>query len=282
MNFAKVTHLRKTTTKVCLLFLCLSSLTPIVIQQAQSTSAHVNILANHSGYINDYGYFYVVGEAQNVGNDPAENVVVNATFYDSNGAFIATVPGHTKLDVLLPGKKSPFEITLFSSLYSQKVRNYTLSVSYSQAQPKPLGLEIISNSSYKDAEGLHVTGVIKNVGSAYTSFVKVVATFYNETGYVIAAKLNYSNPKNLNPGQSATFEILLNSSAASNVYSYALEAESTDYEMIPELNPISLLLIIVLTTATLSLQNKQRLKSSVNFRYRNRHKKFKQLSTVRA
>jgi len=248
---------------VCLLPLLFSFLfIQNLVRPAESASARVDVLANHSGYINDYGYFYVVGEVQNVGDEPVENVVVNATFYDLSGAFIAEIPGNTKLDVLLPGRKSPFEITLFSSLDSQKVRNYTLSASYSQAQPKPLGLEIISNSSFKDADGLHVTGEIKNIGSQFTSFVKVVATFYNETGYVIAAKLNYSNPKNLDPGQSATFEILLDTSVRSNVYSYALEAESMDYEMIPELNPASLLLIIVLATAIFTLQAK--IKSNIN------------------
>lgn len=207
------------------------------------------ILPTHSGYINDYGYFYVVGEVQNVGDTPIENVNVTATFYDSNGEFVAFGNGSATLEVILPGRKSPFEITLYSSLDSLRVHNYTLSATFSQADDKPLGLEILSNSSLADSDGFHVTGEIKNVGSEYTAFVRVIATFYNESGYAIATKFSYSNPKNLSPNQTAQFEILLNTSVASKVDHYTLEAESWQYALIPEFNMTHLLAMLIAATA---------------------------------
>jgi hypothetical protein len=216
-----------------------------------STQSQIEILPTYSGYINDQGYYYVVGEVRNVGTTPVGPVNITATFYDVNGEFVALGNGTTTLYTILPGRKSPFEIFLYSANYSQRVHNYTLSVAqFLQAQNKPLGLEIITNSSHIDAEGFHVTGEIKNIGPEYTSFVKVVATFYNASGYVIATKFSYSNPKNLNPGQVATFEIILNSSIINKIDHYILEAESWDYALVPEFNPASLILILTASTAT--------------------------------
>jgi hypothetical protein len=219
--------------------------------QSKASTLQVEILPTHSGYINDQGYFYVVGEVQNFGANPVENVNITATFYDLNGDFVALGNGTTTLYTILPGRKSPFEIFLYSALDSQRVHSYTLSiVQFSQAQNKPLGLEIVTNSSHIDTDGFHVTGEIKNIGPEYTSFVRVIATFYNASGYVIATKFSYSNPKNLNPGQVATFDIILNNSIINKIDHYTLEAESWHYALVPEFNPTSLILILTTSTAT--------------------------------
>lgn len=239
--------------KICKLLIILMAtlaFSSALPSQSKASTLQVEILPTHSGYINDQGYYYVVGEVQNVGTNPIGYVNITATFYDINRDFVALGNGTTTLDTILPGRKSPFEIFLYSALDSQRVHNYTLSVvQYLQAQNKPLGLEIITNSSYTDTYGFHVTGEIKNIGPEYTSFVRVIATFYNASGYVIATKFSYSNPKNLNPDQVATFEIILNSSIINKIDHYTLEAESWHYALVPEFNPTSLILILTSSTA---------------------------------
>jgi hypothetical protein len=246
--------MRKFYVLITLTMLTIFTSAPLIQPSPSSTITQTVILPTHSGYINDYGYFYVVGEVQNIGDTPIENVNITATFYDSKGDFIALGNGSSTLEVILPGRKSPFEIILYSSLDSQKVYNYSLSTTFSQAKTKPLGLDITTNSSFTDANGFHITGEIKNIGSEFTSFVKVIATFYNASGYVIATKFSYSDPKNLSPNQTATFEILLNTSVFTKVNHYTLEAESWDYALVPEFNTTSFLIILILTSTTIYIR----------------------------
>lgn len=239
------TNINRFSTKILWIMVILTLIESTLCRPSSVALEQAVILQTHSGYINDYGYFYVIGEVKNVGSTPVKDVNVTAVFYDLNGEIVALGYGITTIDTILPGRKSPFEITLYSSLDSLRVHSYMLSIAQlSQAQAKPLGLEIVSNSSFTDNSGFHVIGEIKNIGSEYTSFVKVVATFYNASGYVVATKFAYSDPKNLNPGQVAAFQIVLNSSVISKIDHYSLEAESFQYALIPEYNPTSLTLIL--------------------------------------
>jgi len=224
--------------------------------QEIEAQTYAYILPNHSGYVNDHGYYYIVGEIENNGSFPITgvtvnetyyNVVVNATYYDSTGTIIGYTYGNMFLDVLLPGRKAPFEIILYSATKSEKVHNYTLSLICTAAKPKPLGLEIVNNSYFIDESGFHVVGEIKNVGSDYTSYVRVIVTFYNASGYVIAARSSYTSPLHLYPEEIATFELILNASIATKVDHYALEAESMQYALVPEINSVNFLLTLILT-----------------------------------
>jgi hypothetical protein len=229
-------RITKTTLLVMFALIILAFALRFNVQNVEAQTS-IYLLPNHSGYINDLGYYYIVGEVENNGSSSVTNVIVNATYYNSTGELVGYTSGNLFLELLLSGRKAPFEVTLYSSIDSLKVHYYTLSVAFSPANSKPLGLDIISHSSYKDENGFHITGQIKNVGTEYSSFTRVVATFYNSNGFVIAAKLNYSNPKNLDSNQMATFKITLNSSAAINVQDYALQAESLQYEAVPEFPP---------------------------------------------
>jgi hypothetical protein len=224
---------------------------------AQPAGANANpplqILSTHSGYLNDQKFYYVVGEVQNVGDTPLTDIYVNATFYNSIGDIIAEISQPTKLSALLPGRTSPFDITLFSTVVSQNVYNYTVRVvTFSSTQDRPLGLKILSNNSSLDQNGFHVVGMIKNVGPGNANAVRVIATFYNQSGHAVAAIGKYSDSSTLAANQTSSFEMVLNSSAASQVDHYALEAESFEYELIPELQPAISLLALMMSTLALA------------------------------
>jgi len=236
------------------LIFCLLTATFIFYGQPAEATATVEILPTHSGYINDQGFYYVVGEVQNTGDTPIGDIKVNATFYNVNGDFVANGSGNAKLDVLIPGRKVPFVITLYSGELSVQVYNYSLSLTaFSSVENKPLGLEILSNSSFfEPPEVFRVNGTIKNIGTETTFFVRVIATFYNETGNAIEAMLNYSAPSGISSGDTASFEILLNSTTAAKVHHYVLEAESWDYLLVPEFDPIILASSLVMLTLVVS------------------------------
>jgi hypothetical protein len=236
------------------LIFCLFTATLMFYGQPVEAITAIEILPTHSGYINDLGFYYVVGEVENIGDTPVGDIKVNATFYDVKGDFVANGTGNAKLDVILPGRKAPFVITLYSGELSLQVHNYSLSLTaFSSVENKPLGLEILSNSSsFEPPQVFRVNGTIKNIGTRDTFFVRVIATFYNETGNAIEAMLNYSAPSSISSGDTASFEILLNGTTAAKVHHYVLEAESFDYSLIPEFDPIILASSLVMLTLVVS------------------------------
>lgn len=125
---------------------------------------------------------------------------------------------------------------------------------------KPEGLVILSNSSYIDSYGwMHVVGQIKNIGAYATTYVKVIATFYDNTGRVVDCDFTFSNPDDLETNQTGSFDILLISERVSLIESYELTAESHEYAIIPEF-PSSLMLplLVFLILIVVVLSKKKR------------------------
>jgi hypothetical protein len=227
-------------------------------------AATLVILPTDSGYLNDNSFYYVVGEVHNTGDTAVTEVNVSATFYNSTGEIVAEIKQPTRLSTILPNRTSPFDITLFSTILSSTVHNYTVQIAtFSPTQDRPLGLKILSNSSSSDTNGFRVTGTIENIGTQSTSFTRLIATYYSTTGHVVATAANDSAPSFLDVNQTAPFNILLNSSVASQVYSYTLEAESFDYELVPEFRPMPLLFTFLALTTAAILTTKSILKRNM-------------------
>lgn len=256
--------MRKTVSGLMLMIVLICALiSAFNIRQAYAT-AQVNILT-HSGWLDSIGYYHVSGEVENVGEGAASFVKITATFYDSSDTVVATSFTYTHLSVLLPGRKSPFEVLLIDTTQAAKVHHYSLSVTFSATSPIPMGLEILSNSSYIDAVGyMHVVGEIKNIATGTATYVKIAATFYNATGHGVATAFTYSDPSDLNPGQTAPFEVLLvYTNRVPLVDTYELTAESTQYALIPEFYTwTSTLLILTMFTLAIAVSNGRLLKRS--------------------
>jgi len=246
-----------------MLILVFSVLTLTLGIETVYASPQIDILT-HSGWLDSIGCYHVSGEVENIGDSPANFVKITATFYDSTDTVVATSFSYTMLEVLLPGRKSPFDILLTDTGQAAKVHHYSLSVTSSPADSIPLGLEILSNSSYVDDVGcMHVVGEIKNVEAETTTYVMVVATFYNSTGHVVAAAFAYSDPSDIDSGQTAPFEILLtDTDRVSLVASYALTAQSDQYALIPEFSPVIMtsLFMILAMFAVVSMKEKSSVK----------------------
>lgn len=58
---------------------------------------------------------------------------------------------------------------------------------------------------YNDA--LNIIGEIRNTDSVSADFIKVVATFYDGTNSTLGSDFTYTDPNDLDPGQSAPFEM---------------------------------------------------------------------------
>jgi len=193
--------------------------------------ADIDILS-HTGYLDPFGCYHVVGEVKNVGDQAVSFVTIEVTFYNSNDVVVDTIFDSAMLTVLLVDRKSPFDIVLLDATQSAKVDHYTLTMTFSATSPIPVGLKILTHSAYVDEIGwMHIVGEIKNIATEKAHDVKVIATYYDETGDVVAATLTYLHPEppsDTDPGQTEPFEILLSDEDRTPyIDTYELTAESS-------------------------------------------------------
>jgi len=229
--------------------------------------AEVNILSN-TGYIDSLGWYNIVGEVENTGDVAVTWVEIEATFYDVNNTMLATEDSYMTLNTLNPGRKSPFDITLMNEVLAAKVNNYSLTVlSSSVTSSKPIGLEIPSHTSSIDEWGwMTISGDIKNIGTITATFVKIVATCYDTGGNVVDYGWTYSQPTDIQPNLTIPFEITLyDTERLPYIASYALEAESTQYVLIPEFPSwTQMLLLLVVLTGAIAIYKRKLLKTPIH------------------
>ena len=164
-------------------------------------------ILSHSSYTDSLGYFNVVGEVKNNLSGNIKYVKITVTFYDAENIVIGTDYTYTKLDVLKPNQKSPFEL----SSYPDKIEptSYKLKVSYRVTNEEPFaGLEILSHSAKIDEFGYHkIVGEVENNGTRASSYVKVVCTYYDAKEEVIGTDSTYTDPSDIDVGDRAPFEL---------------------------------------------------------------------------
>ena len=164
-------------------------------------------------------------------------VKIVSTLYDKGGKVVGTDFTYSDIDVLRPAEKSPFKIILTDIRQSQKVSSHMLSTSGEKTQALPASLKLsVDNSHLHDIGAYHIVGEVTNQGSQKATFVKVSAAFYNSSNAVVAADFTYTDPKDLEPGQTAPFEIVVPSVpiTSSEIISVSLNVNSEQYSSIAQ------------------------------------------------
>jgi hypothetical protein len=140
---------------------------------------------------------------------------------------------YTNVDVLRPAEKSSFEIILNDEDQSRKVNSYKLSTSWDVTDALPASLKLSVGDSHLDNTGAyHIVGEVTNQGSQKATLVKVSGSFYNSSNSVVAADFTYTDPQDLEPGQTAPFEITVNAPAANEITSASLNVGSNQYSSV--------------------------------------------------
>ena len=195
--------------------------TPIPIPTiTPETTKEPEILSSKS-YIDDLGYFNVVGEVKNTLSTNINYVKITATFYDAQKKVIGTAFTYTELDILKPNQKSAFELSSYPDMIEPASRK--LKVSYKETGNEPFaGLMILSHSAKIGKLGYHdIVGEVQNEGTRKSSFVRVVCTYYDANGEVIGTSFTYTDPNEIDAGDSAPFELS----------SYPMELRPANYEL---------------------------------------------------
>jgi hypothetical protein len=172
-------------------------------------------VSNYSWYFDSIGGFHVVGEVQNVGTTILQPVWLGATIYTPDGTpQILSNPCRVYVSYMLPQQKAPFLMDFplrDMSWMSQGIDHTEFTVIQADTNSSYQYPDVVVSSSTlsTDATGVYwVSGKVQNTGNRTAINVRVIGTFYNSTGAVVAA--GYSEvltPTNLSPSNSATFKV---------------------------------------------------------------------------
>ena len=217
-----------------------------------NAAPQIEILTSHTSYVDSIGYFNVVGEVHNVGDQAANYVGVTATFYNVGNEVIATRFNYIALAVLLPDSKSPFKVEFVDIAQSALVDHYSLEVEFTPTDSIPKQLEIASHNSSIIIGNMVIEGEIENTGNSTATYVTVFATCYDEAGNVVQVGGVYTNPVDIGVNQKGPFRILIDYENTELINSYVLTAESENYALIPEFNSY-LMTILSVALASISL-----------------------------
>ena len=110
-----------------------------------------------------------------------------ARLYDSAGKLIDTDFTYSFLDVIRPGQKSPFKLSILDDNIASRINRYGLDISIGHADNAlPKCLKIHRGEEGVNGYGWYqLIGEVTNTCTRTTEFVKVIATFYNKAGKLL-------------------------------------------------------------------------------------------------
>jgi hypothetical protein len=199
-------------------FLILFSLCFISIPQAHSQTANVKVVT-YSWYIDNAGLLDVVGEIQNVGTSIVSSVILSGTAITTTGSQ-QTSNTIAYVKNMLPNQKAPFYMTFFLqpdqatqstptvSSVTVEVSQATTTTGYLYPDVKVTTYQNSIGTSADDKGVYWVTGTVKNTGTQTATNVRVLGTFYNSAGNVIAVGGYTDAPLSVSlaPSASASFK----------------------------------------------------------------------------
>jgi hypothetical protein len=135
---------------------------------------------------------------QNVGPNTIESVILSGTVYTEDGNAQAYSYSTAFVNYLVPQQKAPFYMSFnvednsWLSLPIDRV-DFTINLANSTSNYQYPDLKIISSSGGVDEEGVYwVNGKVQNSGVQTASHIRIIGTFFNSSGTVVA--VGYTDP----------------------------------------------------------------------------------------
>ncbi len=203
---------------------------PVVQQAYAEFSFH-----NQFSYVDETRILHVLGEIRNESDTAMRNVLIMASFYDSEGNLLDEFQRVPAMQVINPGESSPFEILYIDSQTAGDVANFTMSAMGQATGPKEKALTVISSNSRLDILGTYyINAAARNDGPETADNAIMIATLYDSGGRVIAMgkALAEAGPgsSNITAGSQAPFGIAITQKLQTyNAAQYSLVVDSDQY-----------------------------------------------------
>ena len=235
--------MRKNTVFVFVIFTVLS-LGLTLVPHVSSQPENIKVLS-YNWYIDSLGYFVVVGEVQNVGQNTVDIVGLSGTVYTTDGTAQANSFTQAFAQYLVPQQKAPFYMEFFPgssasgdlswlSIGVDRV-DFTVEQAEATSNYQYPDLTIKDNTGATDGEGVYwVSGTIQNTGTQTAKNIRVIGTFYNNSGAVVAVGHTGNEP-------------LTTSLASSGTLSFRFGAWDMNQTEVPANLKISSFLLLVQT-----------------------------------
>jgi hypothetical protein len=189
-------------------------------RETVNTSGGIAVLSSSAYHVHDSAY--IVGELRNDTGKNVEDVRIEATLYDSTGAFVGTCFGSAIHQILVPGGISPFIVHAENAVGYDR---HALRVTYSETVRQPVpSLPILSVRAIDYFGFSALVGEMQNTSPHSLESVQVIATFYDHSGCVINVAHQSVHRDLLGPDQKSPFRVPLYSGPTA----YADRVLSTD------------------------------------------------------
>lgn len=203
---------------------------PLLLQYASGQSTSIVVL-DKAAFVDDLGFFHVIGEIKNTGSSPVRFVNMQTAFYDSSGAIVGTATGYPFITVIHTQEKSAFEIILFDAAKSSQVTSYSFDITSQPASAKPAALKLTMDQGFHDSLGFyHAVGTVENKGNDIATLVSMSAAFYDKNGKIAAVGEEYAE-SDLEVGARTSIEIIVQEGNVQAINTASVNVASLEYGM---------------------------------------------------
>jgi hypothetical protein len=230
----RVDKSRVTAILACTIFVFCLELSSSVFVQAKYTGVTV---LSYNSYVSSSGHFVVVGEVQNTGNSLLDSVSLNVVVSASNGSQLAAGTTTAYVHDFIEQHKAPFYLDFGKIDFNTVSETSTFDFNVTNHPPTNYvqypGLSLIVSSNGIVNNAYVVSGSITNSGSQTANDIKVVGTYYNSAGIVVAVGfVALDDP--LIPNSSADFtvsEFDASSKLTSKISNYSLLVQTSTQQL---------------------------------------------------
>jgi hypothetical protein len=201
------------------------------VDTAYSNSQTDFMVLRTNTILDNYGYLHLFGELKNISNEPTENIIIFASFFDVLGIPIGNASASTAIRNLNSGYTSPFELLLLDKNVARNVHDFSLQIKSDRGVEKNYLLEFTSVRPRLDIFGFYyIYGKVVNDGNVTATNSLIISAFYDKNGKIIDITKAMAEPVNITTGYSASFSILMDKKEESHkIRNFSLIADSDQY-----------------------------------------------------
>ncbi len=167
-------------------------------------------VVSHRTYVDSIDTRWIVGEVINNKGKNQQFTKIIANVYDANNVLIGTEDGYAYVEIIKPGKKSPFKVLFLDDM--PNFHHYTFQIESRDTDKQPLdALTILSLSTRPSGiDGFqYVFGELRNDTGVAVQYTELAITCYTADGNIHQADFTYTKLTKLGIGETSTFETIM-------------------------------------------------------------------------
>jgi hypothetical protein len=141
-------------------------------------------ISSQNGFTDGGGGVHVVGEVYNSTDANYRWIKITCSFYAGDGRLLAQEEDYAYIDILLPGERAPFKVSLWEP--PAGINAYYVSASGYETEEQPFtGIEFVQDSGMMDGNNITIIGEVVNTSETPASQVRIAAALYDQNGTVL-------------------------------------------------------------------------------------------------